>query len=127
MRDIGLPTILLAIVYAPFLITLAGEGGAWKFLAFVLCTIAIVLVGHSFLLALMAWLLAFACAAAARSAARKADRELAIFAEVRLPRKKEHARSHAGNETDSGDPVEPRSRRLVRRDRDIAKLRSWYG
>jgi hypothetical protein len=74
----------LAIAYAPALIAVCagvGGGGVWKFLAFALSTFA--LLGAVFIVpGLIAWLLAFACAAAAHSAARKVKASAAILAEL---------------------------------------------
>src|SRR5947209_2671744 len=83
----GYMLIGLAIVYLPLIVADLGSkgGGIWKFLSFLLCTIALgavvpsaigilfgpVIGGVSLVLGIIAWLFAWACAAAARSAARR--------------------------------------------------------
>jgi hypothetical protein len=92
--------IALAIVYLPLIVADLGSrgGGIWKFLAFMLCTIALgaaflsafgvvigvvtgsVIGGVSLMVGLVAWLFAWACAAAARSAARREADSKAMLA-----------------------------------------------
>jgi hypothetical protein len=81
--------ITLAIVYLPLLVADIGNkgGGIWKFLSFVLCTIALgtaalslPTLGASLVPGVIAWLFAWACAAAARSAARRDAHEKAVLA-----------------------------------------------
>jgi hypothetical protein len=113
-----LPTILtFGAIYAPFIVAaLAGPagGGVWKFLAFALCTVAIVGAFLGGVPGVIAWLLAFACAAAAHSAAKKAKSSDAILAELREQ-----------NRIARGDAAKPASSGMTLRDRLWSHGAEW--
>jgi hypothetical protein len=100
----GIGIALIAIAYAPLIIALfAGNGGGvWKFLAFVLCTIALV-TSPLALAGIVPWLLALACAAGAHGAARRERTQAAILDEL-----------HEQNRLMRGQPAEPKPPRTLR-------------